>query len=210
MRRPNRNMRKQDTGFWPQINPWVYIGITGALAFILLLSCYTSYQAYHEQQQQIATLQNQSKKLKTKYSQIKPKKNIITRGEFDLTKHQQKLSKAYVTLLKYAYGTTKKPSDLTKHSDLFVKYFGNSGYSQIKDNSFDSNHSPLAKQTIATRIAFSDFDIANMTETITAYTTFYLTHKREHQSRGVVYLTCLYNYRDHTASNTDLQFSTLD
>ncbi|MCT7696525.1 hypothetical protein ABVC46_01750 [Lactobacillus crispatus] len=210
MRRPNRSIRNQSTNFWPRINPWVFIGITGALAFILLLSCYTSYQAYHEQQQQIASLQVKNKKLKAKYAEIKPKKNIITRGKFDLTKHQGQLDKAYNTLLKYAYGTARKPSDITKHSDLFIKYFGNSGYSQIRDIAFDSNHTPLAKQNIATRVAFSDFDIANMTETITSYTTFYLTRKKKQPDKGVVYLTCTYNYQTHSASNTDLQFSSLD
>lgn len=210
MRSPNHNFRNRNINLGLKISPWVFIGITGALAFILLLSCYTSYQAYHEQQQQTISLQNENKKLKVRYKQIKPKKNIITRGKFDLTKHQGQLTQAYNTLLKYAYGTARKPSDLIKHSDLFIKYFGNSGYSPIKDNAFDSKNSPLARQTIATRIAFSNFDIANMTETITAYTTFYLTSKRGQQDKGVVYLTCTYDYKNHSASDTDLQFSSLN
>lgn len=202
----HRNNRRNQS----LIRPWWIIGATGALSFIFLLSSYTSYHNYKQNEATINKFISKNNELKNKYTNIKPKKTIISRGGFDLTKHQSELDNTYSTLLKYAFGTAKNSKDLSTHSDLFIKYFGNDGYSKLKNMVLDSSNKANAVKNISTKITFSKFDVDSMSSIITAYTVFQLANKIKGKSQAIVYMSGTYDYEDHTGSDFNMQFSTVD
>lgn len=203
MNRKNKRRKQPINSYW-------VIGITGALLFIFILSLFTSYQTYQQDATSISKLQSQKKALSSKYTNLKPKSTVITRGEFDLQKHQSELESAYSTLLKYAFGTTQSSKDLSKHSQLFTKYFGKQGYDKIKLIAFDNSNKSIASKNVTTRVSFSDFDSSAMTENIIIYSVFDLTSKMGGKTQAIVSVSGTYDYVDHTGSDFKIQFSTLN
>lgn len=199
-----KNRRKQP------INPYWIVGITGSLLFIFVLSLSTSYQSFQQNAENISKLASKKKALTNTYANLKPKSTAITRGEFDLQKHQFELDSTYSTLLKYAFGTIRSSKDLSKHSDLYIKYFGKQGYDKIKLLSLDEQNNPVASRNISTRVSFSDFDSSSMTEKITIYSVFDLTTKMGGKTQAIVSASGIYDYTDHTGSDFSIQFSTLN
>lgn len=192
------------------ISPYRIIGVTGTLLFIFVLSLSTSYQSYRQNAENISSLRSKKKSLTQKYTSLKPKSTPITRGEFDLQAHQSELNKAYSTLLKYAFGTAKGSKDFSSHSDLFIKYFGKQGYDKIKMTALNEANKPIASRNISTRVSFSDFDSSSMTENITIYSVFDLSSKMGGKTQAIVSASGTYDYADHTGSDFNIQFSTLN
>lgn len=198
------NRRKQP------INPYWIIGITGAFLFIFVLSLSTSYQSYQQNAVSISKLRDKKKSLTNDYAKLKPKSTAITRGEFDLQKHQSELGNVYSTLLKYAFGTAKDSKDLSDHSDLFVKYFSKQGYEKIKLIALNERNKPIASRNISTRVSFSNFDSSSMTENVTIYSVFDLVSKMGGKTQAIVSVSGIYDYADKTGSDFSIQFSTLN
>lgn len=204
-------MRKRKKSWFNKIDPIWTIGLTFVMALCLCVLAYNSYRVVTQKQEQIVTLVQKRKSKQRTLNTIKPRKNIISAGKFDLQSHYQELSASYTALLKYAYGAARSTKKLNKYRDLYIHYFGKKGYELIKQDAFIDNR-PTALKNIATKVAFTHFNIKTMTTTVLAYTVY--TAKpianKDTICKEILYLTVDYNFKDKKISNLQIRGSEFD
>lgn len=197
-----RKNRKQKRGL--VINPWIIIGVTAFIALWFIVLAYNTYGQIQNQKAEIAKVEKRNVTLRKQLANIKPKKNAVTAGKFDVQKNYKELDKTYLTLLKFAFGTAKSPNQLSKYDDLYTQYFGTNGYKRLKQLAF-ADSKALVTQNINTGVAFNGFDGNALTTNVVAYVSINTKNGKE-----LIYMNCTYDFKHKLADSANFQLKSLD
>ena len=135
---------------------------------VVSLSINNPQQQYYKAQQQLIKLEN-------KADHLNPEGDRITTGKFDLTGHEKALSKEYTSLTQNIFGDMKSPRDFSRQKEKIVKYFGPTGYDQIKDHVVamsKGKHVMVPTKNNQVNVTFSNYDPQKNTVDVTIYTLY--------------------------------------
>ena len=183
----------------------VILGLLGILILsmiILLTINVNKARATYTSAQQ--SLKVEQRKLKN----VKAHGNLITTGKFDLTKHEQTLSHQYGDLTAQLYGGLKHPQDLTKQRAKVVKYFGQNGYNQIKDQIIGNNngkHMIVPNKNSQVSVTFSNYDPAKNCIDVTVFTKYDTQY-----GKRITYINTTYSFKDSKATYGSAQMATVN
>lgn len=183
----------------------VILGLLG----ILILSVIILLTINVNKDRTTYTTAQQSLKIERhKLKNIKAHGNLITTGKFDLTKHEQVLSHQYSSLTAQVYGGLKHPQDLIKQRSKLIKYFGQTGYSQIKSQVIGNNNGKrviIPTKNSQVSVTFSNYDPAKNCVDVTVFTKYDTQY-----GKRITYINTTYSFKESRAIYGSAQMATVD
>lgn len=190
-----------------QLPAWLGpIPIIIALSLVLLISLIAVFSINPSQAKQEARAQqNNYQQARKQYQQLKPQENVVTSGKFDLTKHEQELTKQYTDLLNTLYGRIQSNYDLNTHKADIKRLLGPNGYSQIKEQ--QSGNQALAKKNDSTSVTFTSFNPDKLTIQVILLADYDLNNASDEADKGTSYLIVNYSFKTQRATSCQLTSS---
>lgn len=197
------------------LDPRKLIFILGALAVLSLIGCIvtnvgSAKQDYLTQKAKVVKLEN-------KKNHLTAHGDAIVEGRFDLYSHEKQLAHRYQDLTAKAYGNSSSLKDFNALKPDLIRYFGNGGYQQIKEQvvTVDGGKTKLLpSKNEEVQVTFSNYNSANQTVDVTIYTrydtnNFGQQNKDQAAPQSIAYITTTYNFHTGDVSDTSIQTSSL-
>lgn len=131
----------------------------------------------------------------------------VSEGHFDLVRNDQQLQSQYSKLAKQIFGGYRKPSQYSNNRATIVKFFGTTGYQQLK-NQIEVNtkgQMQLAPtKNDGVQVAFANYDSVKQTVDVSIY----VKYEAGSQHR-IDYISTTYSFKQHRANFGTTQMATV-